>query len=168
MKKWKVAIIFVLSIFLLMVLIAPIRLPRTVQFDTSLPYTDINGYKYHMEVFGSFKSPTVIMVHGGPGQGYSYMTGLKDLSKNYQVVFYDQRGAGLSPRVAKNTITIQQNIEDLDSIVDHFANGKQVKLIGHSWGGALVIGYLSKHPEKVSQAVVIEPAFLYPGAPVKE
>lgn len=96
------------------------------------------------------------------------MYALKDLSKDYRVILYDQRGAGLSPRVDKKDLTIEQNLEDLDSIVKHFSNGKKVKLIGHSWGGALVVGYLSKHPENVSQAVVIEPAFLYPGAPVKE
>jgi proline iminopeptidase len=32
----------------------------------------------------------------------------------------------------------------------------------------LVVGYLAKHPEMVSQAVIIEPSFLYPGAAVKE
>jgi len=41
--------------------------------------------------------------------------------------------------------------------VEHFSNGKKVKLIGHSWAGMLVVGYLSKYPERVSQAIVVEP-----------
>lgn len=145
-----------------------IHLPRTVQFDASLPYTEINGYKFHTEVFGNPEAPPVILVHGGPGQGYDYMYALKALSKDYRVIFYDQRGAGLSPRVDKRSLTLEQNLDDLHSMVEHFSNGKKVKLIGHSWGGMLVVGYLSRYPETVSQAVVIEPAFLYPGAPVKE
>lgn len=145
-----------------------IHVPRTDQFDASLPFTEINGYKYHTETFGNPESTPVIIVHGGPGQGYEYMKSLRGLSKDYQVIFYDQRGAGLSPRVDKKYLTIEQSLDDLDSVVRHFSNGGKVKLIGHSWGGTLVIGYLSKHPEMVSQAVVVEPAFLYPGAPVKE
>ncbi len=160
--------LLLLVLLLLLALIRPIHVPRTVQFNASLPYTEIDGYKYHTEVFGKPESPPVIVVHGGPGQGYEYMKSLKDLSKDYRVIFYDQRGAGLSPRVGKENLTLEHSLDDLDSIVEHFSNGQKVKLIGHSWGGMLVIGYLSKHPEKVSQAVVVEPGFLYPGAPVKE
>jgi proline iminopeptidase len=167
-KIWMYGFLIALGAVLLLVLNGPIHVPQTVQFDPSLPYTEINGYKFHTEVFGNPESPPVIVVHGGPGQGYEYMKSLKNLSTDFRVVFYDQRGAGLSPRVSKENLTLEQNLEDLDSIVEHFSNGKKVKLIGHSWGGMLVIGYLSKHPEKVSQAVVIEPAFLYPGDPVKE
>jgi proline iminopeptidase len=167
-KAWMYGLPVLLALLIPMALVQPIHMPRTVQFDNSLPYTEINGYKFHTEILGKPESPAVIMVHGGPGQGYEYMKSLKALSKDYRVIFYDQRGAGLSPRVDKKELTLEQNLDDLDAMVKHFSNGKQVKLIGHSWGGALVVGYLSKHPEMVSQAVVIEPAFLYPGAPVKQ
>ncbi|MGE5108031.1 MAG: alpha/beta fold hydrolase [Sphingobacteriales bacterium] len=169
--KKRVFLIFLLSLFILFqssLVFVHIQVPKTVAFDHSLPYTEINGYKYHTEIFGNPDSTPVIAVHGGPGQGYEYMKSLKELSNVYHVIFYDQKGSGLSPRVDKKYLTIEQSLEDLHSIVEHFSNGRKVKLIGHSWGGALVVGYLSKHPEMVSQAVIIEPAFLYPGAPVKE
>jgi proline iminopeptidase len=121
-----------------------------------------------METFGSDDATPLIVVHGGPGLDYQYLKPLKELSNDYRVIFYDQRGTGLSPRVDKNFITIEQNLDDLNSIVQHFSNGKKVKLIGHSWGATLVVGYLSKHPEMVSQAVIVEPFILYPGPPVKE
>jgi proline iminopeptidase len=121
-----------------------------------------------MEIFGSKDSVPLIVVHGGPGLDYEYLKPLKELSDDYRVVFYDQRGTGLSPRVDKRFLTIEQNLEDLHSIVQHFSGGKKVKLIGHSWGATLVVGYLSKHPGMVSQAVIVEPFILYPGAPVKE
>jgi proline iminopeptidase len=161
-------LLLLLEFVLILALIGPIHVPRTVQFDDSLPFTEINGYKFHTEVLGTPESPPLIIVHGGPGQGYEYMKSLKDLSKDYRVIFYDQRGAGLSPRGDKENLTLEQNLDDLDAIVEHFSHGQTVRLVGHSWGGMLVIGYLSEHPEKVSSAVVVEPAFLYPGAPVKE
>ena len=86
-----------------------IHVPKTVQFDSSLPYTEMNGYKFHTEVFGKTDKPPVIIVHGGPGQGYDYMYALKELSNEHRIIFYDQRGAGLSPRVDKEYLTLEQN-----------------------------------------------------------
>lgn len=163
-----VSYLLLLSVFQLLLLTIHLRVPRTVQFDSSLPSVEINSYKYHMEIFGSVDSTPLIVVHGGPGLDYEYLKPLKELANDYRVIFYDQRGTGLSPRVDKKFLTIEQNLDDLHSIVEHFSNGKKVKLIGHSWGATLVVGYLSKHPEMVSQAVIVEPFILYPGAPVKE
>jgi proline iminopeptidase len=139
-------------------------MPTTVEHDSSLSYTDIKGYKFHTFQQGNEKNPVVIVVHGGPGGDHHYLKSLSPLSDNYHVVFYDQRGTGLSPRVDKNQLTIEQSLDDLSLIVDHFAGDRDVILIGHSWGGMLVTGYLSKYPNKVSHAVVVEPGMLYPDA----
>ena len=163
-KPWLVGLLILLLLPVLLSLFPWLHVPRTVQFDASLPYTEINGYKFHTEIFGNPDATPVIVVHGGPGVDYSHLKSLVPLSRDYRVIFYDQRGAGLSPRVGKNVLTMQGSLDDLDFFVDHFSNGKKVKLIGHSWGGMLVVGYLSQHPEKVSQAVVVEPGPLYPEA----
>lgn len=162
------ACLLLLALFQALLLTIHLHVPRTVQFDSSLPSVEINGYKYHMEVFGSAHSTPLIVVHGGPGLDYEYLKSLKELSNEYQVIFYDQRGTGLSSRTDKKDLTIKQNLDDLHSIVEYFSNGKKAKLIGHSWGATLVVGYLSKHPEMVSQAVIVEPFILYPGGPVRE
>ncbi len=139
-----------------------VEVQKTTQFDNSLPYTEIDGYKFHTEIFGNKKLEPIIVVHGGPGADYEYLKSLKGLSQDYRVIFYDQRGNGLSPRVDKEHLTVETNLSDLHSIIQHFSKDGKVKLIGHSWGGMLVAGYLSTHPEKVSQAVIVEPGMLYP------
>ncbi|MDH4235505.1 MAG: alpha/beta hydrolase [Gallionella sp.] len=163
-KPWLIGFLILLALPFLLMLFPWIHVPKTVQFDASLPYTEINGYKYHMEVFGKPEAMPVIVVHGGPGIDYGHLKTLVPLSKDYRVIFYDQRGSGLSPRVDKKELTMESSLDDLHSIVEHFSNGKKVKLIGHSWGGMLVVGYLAKHPERVSQAVVVEPGPLNPEA----
>ena len=57
------------------------------------------------------------------------------------MVFYDQRGTGLSKRVPALDITVDQFIDDLDAFVDHFGNGKPATLVGHSWGAMLTSAY---------------------------
>src|SRR3990167_8634860 len=106
----------------------------TVERDASLPRITLQGYVFHAESFGSPGKPVVIVLHGGPGADYRYMLPLKALADDYQVVFYDQRGTGLSPRVPAESITLQSFLTDLDAFVDAFGKGRPVHLVGHSWG----------------------------------
>lgn len=137
-------------------------MPATVENDASLEYVELQGYKFHVQTYGDKRFPPVVIVHGGPGGDSNYLLPIQDLSKNYYVIFYDQRGTGLSPRVKKETLTLESSLDDLHTIVSHYGGDGQVRLIGHSWGAMLVVGYLGKHPEHISQAVVVEPGILNP------
>jgi proline iminopeptidase len=134
--------------------------PATVEGDPTLPHITVDGVTYHAETFGDPENPVVITVHGGPGSDYKGLLDLGQLSDEYYVVFFDQRGAGLSPRVSPEEITLESAIADLDSIVEHYGQGRRVNLVGHSWGAMLVSAYLAQFPEKVDHAVLAEPGFL--------
>src|SRR5574341_89969 len=133
---------------------------ETVEQDASLPHVTLDGVTFHAETFGEASHPVVIVVHGGPGADYRYLLNLQELSDEYYVVFYDQRGSGLSPRVDPSEITLDSSIEDLDRIVEHYRNGEPVNLVGHSWGGTLVTAYTGRYPDKVAHLVVAEPGAL--------
>ena len=133
---------------------------QTAAQDASVPSVTLDGVTFHAEAFGDPASPAVIVVHGGPGADYRYLLNLKELSDVYHVVFYDQRGSGLSPRVEPSELTLDSSIEDLDLIVEHYGNGDPVNLVGHSWGGTLVTAYVGRYPEKVAHLVVAEPGGL--------
>lgn len=141
-------------------LISCIHLPSTVENDPSLEFIQINGYKFHVKTFGQNSNPPVLIVHGGPGGDSNYLYPLKELSKNYYLIFYDQRGTGLSPRVPKEDLTLESSMNDLIQIIEHYRNNGKIRLIGHSWGAMLVIGYLSRHGDRVSHAVAVEPGIL--------
>ena len=145
---------------IIMGLFSCVEVPKTVQHDSSLNFVELSGYKFHTDLFGESKQDVVIVVHGGPGGDFQYLKPLKALSSHYKVVFYDQRGTGLSPRVDSSQLTLEQNIIDLNDVIDHYSNKKPVKIIGHSWGAMLAISYLGQYPEKVSHAVAIEPGML--------
>ena len=134
----------------------------TTADDPALPSRSIGGYRYHLEVFGMPTLPVVVVVHGGPGGDYRYLLPLQALSDEYQVVFYDQRGTGLSPRVPDEQLGLVQSLEDLAGVIGSVSPHSAVRLVGHSWGAMLVAAYLDRHPERVSHAVLAEPAFLTP------
>ena len=134
--------------------------PNTVEQDTSIQHIDIDGVVFHAETFGNDTNQTVIVIHGGPGNDYRYLLPLKDLADEYFVVFYDQRGTGLSPRVDEEEHSLEISLKDLADIADYYSPDKQVYLIGHSWGAMLASGYMAQNPGRVSKAVLAEPGML--------
>ena len=134
------------------------EVPQTVeQEDPSIPHLALNGAVFHSETFGDPQDPVVIVVHGGPGWDYGSLQPFKALGDKFFVVFYDQRGTGLSPRVDAEQLSLDSSLTDLDALVDHYGRGRKVSLIGHSWGGMLVSSYLGRHPDKVRFVVLAEP-----------
>ena len=137
--------------------------PRTVAEDPSLPAIGMNGTRFHVETFGDPANPTIVFLHGGPGGDYRDMLrlarrhGAYSLADEHFLVFWDQRGSGLSERVGKATLTIDQFAADLDAIVDRYSPGRKAFLVGESWGGMLATRYVNQYPHKVAGAVLIEP-----------
>jgi len=131
----------------------------TVVDDASLPRVEINGVRLHAETYGDPSNPVIIVLHGGPGGDYRSQLGAKALADTNFVVFYDQRGAGLSERVSAEKLTIPTYMAELDGVIDKYSPDRPVTLLGHSWGAMLATAYLGKAPDKVERAILLEPGF---------
>jgi proline iminopeptidase len=137
--------------------------PRTVADDPNLPAIDMNGSRFHLETFGNPANPVIVFVHGGPGSDYRSLLRLAErhngysLTDEYFLVYWDQRGAGLSKRHDKDKLTLDVYTNDLDSLVNRFSPGRPVLLIGESWGGMFATEFINRFPQRVAGAVLIEP-----------
>ncbi len=137
--------------------------PPTVAEDASLPAIEMNGSRFHSETFGNPANPVIIFLHGGPGGDYRSLLRMGgrysgySLADEYFLVYWDQRGAGLSTRHDKDVLTLEVYTDDLNTLVDRYASGRQVFLIGHSWGGMYATQYINEYPGRVAGAVLIEP-----------
>ncbi len=134
--------------------------PATVSDNPALPAIEANGYRFHGEVLGSSENPTIIILHGGPGSDHTGLRPLEPLADEYQLVFFDQRGAGLSPRVEAEDISLDIYIDDLNALVDQYGAGQRVHVIGLSWGGEFATIYAARFPDKVEKLVLMEPGAL--------
>jgi proline iminopeptidase len=136
--------------------------PRTVAEDPSLPAIEMNGSRFHLETIGDPANPVIVFLHGGPGGDYRGMLRLAQryngysLADDYFLVFWDQRGAGLSKRHSKQSLTVETYTNDLNTLVDRFSPGRPVFLIGQSWGGMFPTKYINTYPQRVAGAVLIE------------
>ena len=134
--------------------------PKTVVEDLSLPSITVNGTQLHAQTFGDKDNAMVIFLHGGPGADYQNGLAVKQLASNgYYVVFYDQRGSGLSKRHKKESFTIQQMFDDLSAVIQHYRTSptQKIFLFGHSWGAILAAGYINQNPSKISGVIFAEP-----------
>lgn len=134
--------------------------PRTASDDPSLASREVGHVKLHVRTSGDPNNPPVLVLHGGPGGDHRCLLPLEALADRYHVVFYDQRGSGLSERVGEDRLKLADFYAELDAVVDHFGRGRTVSLIGHSWGAMLASGYVGQHPEKVDHVVLAEPGMV--------
>ena len=115
----------------------------------------------YLEVRGSGAGTPLLVVNGGPGFGHDYVhcSGAWDvLAKKRRVAFYDQRGTGRSTPVKPGApCTLAQQIDDLDA-VRAALGADQVDLLGHSWGGYLVMAYAARHPQHIRHLMIVDSA----------
>lgn len=135
--------------------------PRTVDQDPTLPSLLINGNLLHVETYGNPTDPIVVVIHGGPGGDYRSLLNAKAFAEDgFFVVFYDQRGTGLSERVDRSQFTgVQIMIDDLHAIIAHFqsSDDQKVFLMGHSWGAMLATAYIDQYQNEIDGVVLAEP-----------
>lgn len=105
----------------------------------------------------SASAPVLVLLHGGPGASESalFRRFNAELERHFLVVYWDQRGAGRSftPAVSPESMTIARFVADLDDVVElvrHRFQTERVVLLGHSWGSAIGLLYVARHPRKVA------------------
>jgi proline iminopeptidase len=137
--------------------------PGTVEDDPALPRVAVNGTLLHAEAFGNPGAPMLVMLHGGPGGDYRSLLPYRALAADgYRVVFWDQRGAGLSKRHDASSYTFDVVLEDLRQVVEHFSTSstQPIVFIGHSWGAMYATWFINEHGTygaRVAGAVLSEP-----------
>jgi proline iminopeptidase len=136
--------------------------PRTVMEDPTLPQIQLNGTHLHAETFGNPAAPTIIALHGGPGGDYRSMLDLKALADDgYHVVFWDNRGAGLSERHDAGVYTFDLYLEDLHQVVDAMtAPDQPFVFIGHSWGAMYATWFINEYGDyggRLKGAILSDP-----------
>jgi len=135
--------------------------PRTADEDSSVPSIAVNNTVLHSEAFGNPADPMLVIIHGGPGSDYRYLLNCTAFAaEGFYVVFYDQRGSGLSKREPKSVFTSQIMIDDLGAVIAHYrtAPDQKILLLGQSWGAMLATAFINQNPTVISGAILGEPA----------
>ncbi len=117
-------------------------------------FIDVPGGKVWYQQFNQNASETpVIVLHGGPGSSCYSLQGLKALSDDRPVIFYDQLGCGRSDRPTDSSLwNLDRFVQELADIRTAL-NLKEVHILGHSWGTTLAAAYCLTKPEGVESVI---------------
>ena len=100
-------------------------------------------------------NPVLLFLHGGPGMPEFFMerdypTGLE---RHFTMVWWEQRGAGMSfsTDIPPETMTMERMIADTIEVADHLRarfGQDRIILLGHSWGSYLGIQVAAAAPDR--------------------
>jgi pimeloyl-ACP methyl ester carboxylesterase len=129
-----------------------VRRPHQSQF------VSIRNLDYHVQVWGEpgpGKVP-LVMVHGWMDVAASYQFVVDAFSEDHYIIAPDWRGYGRTRAPLADNYWFPDYLADLDFLLDHYAPGQQVNLVGHSMGGNVVMLYGGVRPERIRRLVNLE------------
>jgi long-chain acyl-CoA synthetase len=100
-------------------------------------------------------SRTLVFVHGYGGSALQWLYQLRFFGQTMRVVAPDLRGHGHSDDPASVVLNMEGLVDDLETVLGALQVPRPFVLIAHSFGGAVATEYALRHPEQVSELVLI-------------
>lgn len=110
------------------------------------------GATVYVERLGNPAKPTVIFTHGWGLDSTIWQYAKRDLSPDFQMVFWDLPGLGKSKTGVDKKVDPTRFAADLQAVMD-FVGAKNVVLVGHSIGGMTIQSLVRDAPERVRRDV---------------
>ncbi|TCP56447.1 proline iminopeptidase [Tamaricihabitans halophyticus] len=135
------------------------RYPEIEPYESGL--LDVGaGTQVYWETCGNPDGKPVLVVHGGPGSGCSAGQRRFFDPSAYRIVLFDQRGCGRStPHASDPAVDLTNNntealVGDMERLRELLGITRWM-LFGGSWGSVLSLVYAERHPERVTEIVLM-------------
>lgn len=119
-------------------------------------FITVRGLRTHVRHWGREGAPKIFMLHGWMDMSASFQFVVDCLQGDWHVLAPDWRGFGLTERGPGDTYWFPDYVADLDFILDHYAPGEAVNLLGHSMGGNIAGIYAGVRPQRVGKLINLE------------
>jgi proline iminopeptidase len=118
-----------------------------------------DGQLVYWETCGNPSGKPAVVLHGGPGSGFSPWWKRLFNPSAYRVVLFDQRNCERStphasaPDTDLTHNTTQHLIADVERLRRHLGIERWL-VLGGSWGSTLALAYAETHPDRVTEMVL--------------
>jgi pimeloyl-ACP methyl ester carboxylesterase len=121
----------------------------------------IRQLSYHIRHWGPDEAAdkgdtTLVLLHGWMDVSASYQFTVDAMQKHRRIIAPDWRGFGLTSNGPADHYVFADYLADLDLVLDHYAPGEMVDLVGHSMGGNVAMMYAGVRPGRVRRLVNLE------------
>ncbi|MGH2319566.1 2-succinyl-6-hydroxy-2,4-cyclohexadiene-1-carboxylate synthase [Planococcus sp. SE5232] len=117
---------------------------------------DVDGVRYHVEVFNSDKEETIVFLHGFTGSTKTWHPVIEGWDDS-KIVLIDLIGHGETDcPEAVECYSMERQLKDLDALFGQM-NLDRLTLVGYSMGGRTALAYACRFPGRV-KGLVLESA----------
>jgi proline iminopeptidase len=118
-------------------------------------YFDVEGAELEPAGLDMRRKPVLVALHGGPGGDHSgFKPAFSALADKAQIIYLDHRGSGRSARGARETYTLENNVEDLEAFRQYLGL-ETFGLIGVSYGGMVALSYAARYNHNLSHLLLV-------------
>lgn len=137
----------------------------TAQRPSRSEYLAVRGLRMHVRRWGPASTdsalPPLVLAHGWMDVAASYQFVVDALSAAFvqgrSIIAADWRGFGESrPDTPADHYLFVDHMADLDALLEHYAPGQPVDLVGHSMGGNIAMMYAGARPARIRRLVNLE------------
>lgn len=110
-----------------------------------------------LSAFAVGEGPSLIFLHGGPGDTHDYMRRMAEpLFADFRCLFFDQRGTGRSQGFNRTSeeFKLERLFEDLKAVQEYFRADEPI-LVGHSWGAMYALYACLRYPGHFKKAALL-------------
>jgi pimeloyl-ACP methyl ester carboxylesterase len=121
-------------------------------------FVPIRNLRYHVRTWGQPEDgvPPLVLVHGWMDVAASWQFVVDAFAQHRLVIAPDWRGYGLTERPRTDNYWFPDYLADLEFLLDHYASGIPVDLVGHSMGGNIAMLYAGARAERIRRLVNLE------------
>lgn len=126
----------------------------------SIKYHKFVGHKMrYVELISNKNLPFVIFIHGAPGSSADYYDYFRneELYSKVNLISIDRLGYGYSD-FGNSQTSIQKQGEAIHSIIEKSCLSNRVILVGHSYGGPIVVRMAMDYPTLYKSLLLLAPA----------
>lgn len=118
-------------------------------------FTHSNGLKQHYVDEGS--GEPLVMVHGNPSWSFLYRDMIREFSVTMRTIAPDHIGCGLSDKPGLDDFgyRLAEHVDNLEALLKSLKLEEPINLAVHDWGGAIGMGYATRHPDKIKRLIVM-------------
>ncbi len=126
-------------------------------------FVPVRGLSYHVQIWcdaAPSPLPPLVLLHGWMDIAASYQFMVDAFSaafaKGRTIIAPDWRGFGQTGSGQADNFWFPDYLADLDFLLDHYAPGQAIDLVGHSMGGNVAMQYAGVRPARIRKLVNLE------------
>ncbi len=116
-------------------------MPEPIPQPRESGFTETTAVPLYWCAYGPPDAEKLLVLHGGPGAHHDYLLPqMLHLAKQFNLLFYDQRGGGRSKSDDREVITLKTHVDDLTAVIREF-DLDAPPIVAYSFGGMIALKY---------------------------